>query len=211
MNKCNRCKSDNISISSDSKYHDIYKCKDCNYMTTKRIDECCRISYDIISIEHRNDNLIKIYKQCMNCGGAFKTKPLSHKKFSKEIRAEFSNSKFEEWKEDRALENKYLWEFINQSNYESSDYAKYINYLSSKEWKIKRDKVFERDLYICQECKSRNAEQVHHITYNNLFDEPLVDLVSVCKDCHVEIHKKLHNEDMKQLRIKIEENKKGIS
>jgi 5-methylcytosine-specific restriction endonuclease McrA len=66
---------------------------------------------------------------------------------------------------------------------------KYKAYLKSDKWKAKRKEVLERDDYTCQECGFR-AWQVHHLTYKNIFNEPLEDLISICGDCHRDIHNK---------------------
>jgi 5-methylcytosine-specific restriction endonuclease McrA len=63
----------------------------------------------------------------------------------------------------------------------------YKAYLKSPEWKAKRKQVLKRDNYICQECGDR-AWQVHHKTYKRIFNERLSDLISLCEDCHREIH-----------------------
>ena len=64
---------------------------------------------------------------------------------------------------------------------------KYNSYLSSQTWNLKRNKVFARDRGTCQACMSRKAEEVHHLTYDHVFNEPLFDLVAVCKECHLAI------------------------
>lgn len=69
---------------------------------------------------------------------------------------------------------------------------KYKNYMRSDEWKAKREERLEVDNYSCAMCGrdlSRCKLQVHHITYKNLGNEQLNDLVTVCGSCH----KKLHN------------------
>ena len=63
-------------------------------------------------------------------------------------------------------------------------WAKYNAYLCSPEWIAKRGAVLKRDSWLCQSCLSRPATQVHHLTYDHAFNEPLFDLVSVCKTCH---------------------------
>lgn len=210
MEKCNRCKSERLTIFLENKYHNLFKCLECGYMVQERIKECCRNVEEIVTIEHRQDNLIRLYHQCLNCGGAFRTKPLSHKAFSNKIRTEFSITKFDNWEINRENENIELQKVIRQNNYETSKYAKYVEYLSSIEWKSKREQILVRDNYTCQDCKIKPAEEVHHKTYDNLFNEPLEDLISLCKKCHTEIHKVLHIEEMKKIREQIEINKKNI-
>ena len=62
-------------------------------------------------------------------------------------------------------------------------------YLKSAQWKALRLATLKRDHYTCQQCGIDNVPlDVHHIHYNNLGDEPLEDLVCVCRSCHQEIH-----------------------
>jgi 5-methylcytosine-specific restriction endonuclease McrA len=64
----------------------------------------------------------------------------------------------------------------------------YKNYLESTKWRAKRLRVLRRDNFVCQKCKKQQATQVHHLTYKRIYNEPLTDLLSVCKDCHEKIH-----------------------
>ena len=59
----------------------------------------------------------------------------------------------------------------------------YHEYLLSWKWRRKRDKVLERDKHRCQYC-GNTASDVCHLTYENVFAEPLSDLISVCRECH---------------------------
>ena len=61
-------------------------------------------------------------------------------------------------------------------------------YIRSDKWKQKRKEVLKRDNYFCQSCGSEEHLNVHHMTYKHLGDEDLSDLITVCKDCHQEIH-----------------------
>ena len=68
----------------------------------------------------------------------------------------------------------------------------YHNYLKSEERKLKRNNRLLLDDYKCffhniKGCDSNNLH-VHHIHYDNVGNEMLEDLVTVCKDCHSEIH-----------------------
>lgn len=68
----------------------------------------------------------------------------------------------------------------------------YYDYLQTEKWHIKREAVLDRDNYICQAqlngCTMR-ASQAHHKTYEHIFDEPLFDLVAVCRACHQRLHR----------------------
>lgn len=66
----------------------------------------------------------------------------------------------------------------------------YKEYLKSEEWKEKKMKRIEHDKYRCKLCGSGKNLQVHHITYENFPNETIDDLVTVCRNCHIEIHEK---------------------
>tara|TARA_R110002020_G_scaffold50858_7_gene144124 strand:+ start:982 stop:1383 length:402 start_codon:yes stop_codon:yes gene_type:complete len=67
-------------------------------------------------------------------------------------------------------------------------WARYNKYLKSPVWAEKRRRVMERDNHLCQACCKRPAEQVHHLTYERVCNEPLFDLISICVICHNELH-----------------------
>ena len=62
-------------------------------------------------------------------------------------------------------------------------------YLESPHWKEKRKSALDRDgnLCICGE----QATCVHHKTYENLWCEPLSNLVALCRNCHDGYHGRL--------------------
>lgn len=71
---------------------------------------------------------------------------------------------------------------LNDTEY--SFWNQYSLYLQSDAWKHRRRLVLERDNNTCQACLSATAEEVHYLTYKHVFNEPLFDLVAVCKPCH---------------------------
>jgi 5-methylcytosine-specific restriction endonuclease McrA len=64
----------------------------------------------------------------------------------------------------------------------------YRGYLQSGEWQDLRERVFNRDNWICQGCLDAPAEETHHLTYERVGNEMLFDLISVCSNCHRQIH-----------------------
>lgn len=66
----------------------------------------------------------------------------------------------------------------------------YRLYLRSEQWFEKREKVLLRARYVCELCKEREASQVHHLTYERVFDERLEDLQALCVRCHKRAHKR---------------------
>lgn len=69
----------------------------------------------------------------------------------------------------------------------------YADYMKSEEWKWTRAERIKKDGYKCSMCGSAKNLCVHHITYENLGDEPLDDLITLCAKCH----KKIHDADLK--------------
>jgi 5-methylcytosine-specific restriction endonuclease McrA len=66
----------------------------------------------------------------------------------------------------------------------------YDDYLSSPEWRKKREAVLRRADFLCEGCGDATATQVHHLTYERVANEMLFDLVAVCPDCHNRLHAK---------------------
>lgn len=74
---------------------------------------------------------------------------------------------------------------------EKEDWQKqYKTYLGSTEWANKRQAVLRRASGICEGCFKQNATEVHHLTYENVGDELLFQLVALCGLCHEKAHKK---------------------
>lgn len=72
---------------------------------------------------------------------------------------------------------------------EGDDRAReYQAYLSSLEWKGRRSKVLARAQGMCEGCGDRKATEVHHLTYEHVFDEFLFELVALCRPCHERLH-----------------------
>lgn len=64
------------------------------------------------------------------------------------------------------------------------------DYLQSEAWQRKRYLVLKRDHWRCVYCGAR-ATQVHHLKYaKNIGREPIDWLVSICDECHKDIHKR---------------------
>lgn len=60
-----------------------------------------------------------------------------------------------------------------------------------KKWRVQ---VFERDKYICQSCgKIGGKLNAHHIKPFSVYPELRLDIdngITLCKECHIELHKK---------------------
>lgn len=65
--------------------------------------------------------------------------------------------------------------------YFSPEYRKYIH---SEAWRTRRKRALARAGHRCQVCGRTYWLQVHHISYQNLGNEPDVDLSVLCGECH---------------------------
>ena len=68
----------------------------------------------------------------------------------------------------------------------------YTTYIKSDAWKEKRNFVLIRDQNICQICGAK-AMDIHHLTYAHLENEYLFELISLCRDCHMNKYHKDKN------------------
>ena len=90
----------------------------------------------------------------------------------------------------------------------------YQSYLQSDRWLDLKDIALAAADYRCQLCNWGELEdlQVHHRTYENLdTDEELLDLIVLCKKCHLRFHdaedeyKRTKKSDWKAIREMVEE------
>jgi len=65
---------------------------------------------------------------------------------------------------------------------------KYQRYLASVEWQVKREKCKLRAGYKCERCGSPDGLEIHHVTYERLYNERDEDLQCLCKGCHQFMH-----------------------
>lgn len=71
--------------------------------------------------------------------------------------------------------------------------ANYYAYLKTPVWKEKRQETIVRDSGKCRLCNSSKSLHVHHRTYPKVYgEEPLGDLITLCKKCHDMFHGKRH-------------------
>ena len=76
----------------------------------------------------------------------------------------------------------------------------------SKEYKVWRKSVFERDEYTCQKCGQVGYElNAHHIKPYNQFKELATKKdngVTFCKECHIKFHSKYGKKDIGKKEVK---------
>jgi hypothetical protein len=167
----------------------------CKSLLNDKFEDCCKNPDTIFVIEHYGFNDKRIFKQCLNCGGAFRKDKFPLKTHIKFIESEFSVVNFDNWNSKRSDESRDIKKEFE--NFRQSKFYRYHVYLKSTEWKIIRDKVVERDNGMCLYCKTKPAQEVHHKHYKTIYKEKIDDLESVCSDCHRAIHKSVFAEVLK--------------
>lgn len=65
-----------------------------------------------------------------------------------------------------------------------SNYTDYKTYINSPEWKKKRERAFKLLGRKCQKCGNTKKLEVHHLTYDNLYNESVSDVEIVYNTCH---------------------------
>lgn len=95
-----------------------------------------------------------------------------------------------DWWENKDLRRKEVAEsFAQEANQRLSDRKKfYHEYLKSDAWKDKRRLVIHKQGDICQGCLNAAIDDIHHLSYDNLGDELLFQLVGLCRNCHKKTH-----------------------
>ena len=66
----------------------------------------------------------------------------------------------------------------------------YKHYLGTDEWMLLRYSALDRDSYACQQCGSPNNLEVHHTSYEGIYEMnfKLEQLTTLCEPCHKEEH-----------------------
>lgn len=68
-----------------------------------------------------------------------------------------------------------------------------MQYMQSPSWRKIRQKRLEKDKFRCQNIHVIGGKQgleVHHKSYVRLGNERLSDLITLCRRCHNDIHKR---------------------
>ena len=60
----------------------------------------------------------------------------------------------------------------------------YHDYLLSAHWQAVRRRALHRAGWKCQVCGGRSRLEVHHNSYENMFQEDDTDVVVLCHNCH---------------------------
>ena len=182
----------------------------------READKCCN-NTDTRFVKHENrDGRFQLRQQCQNCyaipSRSYKQEGTDMDLLPASCRRSEAAVVFTRHQESIAFRSEFRAVFTEETNVNAEilenkiGYDEYLEYLNSKEWRSKRLKVLERDKYVCQSCLSAEAKEVHHITYKHLKNEPLFELVSVCKPCHLNITRMDNGEDFTRIESKLYEN-----
>jgi len=60
-------------------------------------------------------------------------------------------------------------------------------YLKSEHWQNKREEKLQHNP-VCEMCGKKKGLQIHHLNYDNLENENISDLMTLCSKCHREAH-----------------------
>ena len=91
------------------------------------------------------------------------------------------------------LEHKYerdkqtTWHYNHVTRYRNDVKAKQNKFYHSKEWKLIRQEVLQRDYSLCRYCRSASGNVVDHIVpieYDSTRMRDLDNLATCCRDCH---------------------------
>jgi hypothetical protein len=195
--ECYNCKSKNLKINTIGRY-DAYCCKDCEYSSIVQ-NQCCSHQNKIFVRVEQGQGVVQ-RTACNRCKHIFGTAVKKDANFYKyplvtlerhlQIKEldESCYTMISDWVKCNL--EKYIQKKQFESQKESIEWWNMYNkYLLTEKWKEIRKKVLERENYICQGCLKNKAVQAHHLTYNNVTDELLFQLISVCLSCHNKLHK----------------------
>ena len=129
---------------------------------------------------------IQYVQQCQRCG-AKTSNPAPHREALANYGAQPPPRFDDELEERWQLMMEEAREGVMQK-FEDEFWAEYRIYLKSQAWKAKCQAVIKRAKGVCEGCCNAPAQQVHHLSYDNVFDELLFQLVALCTPCHTRLH-----------------------
>ena len=154
------------------------------------MSDCAHENTETRNMSHCN----QIKLQCLDCGQSVGN-AIKHASIDPETLATIQefDYEFRDLMNERRIEESRKAivarriEFEIQRPERKADYAEY---LKSNEWRQKRAQVIDRENGICQGCRQKRIQEIHHTTYENVRDELLFQLVGLCSDCHSKCHHK---------------------
>lgn len=157
----------------------------------KQFPDCDHPTKTLVWIKVGTDAISKqLREQCVNCGKP--TGPVLSHTHATHDTPWGDTSKYEARMAERQRLMSEAWDRL-EKRYEQKDdewWRRYTAYLESAEWHTKRRLVFKRCSGMCEGCGMRPAAEVHHLTYEHVFNEFLWELTAVCVPCHERAHRR---------------------
>ena len=143
-----------------------------------------------------SNGTVQIKEQCKTCGQAIGN-PISHAKFTPDDIAAmplFDRHLQSDWweshrqaqsvrMEEEGERRKAEWEEGREERA-----RRYAEYLDSPKWERIRRQKLRMTGGMCEGCGNAGASHVHHLSYANVGDELLFQLVTLCEPCHQKWH-----------------------
>jgi hypothetical protein len=140
------------------------------------------------------DYNISIKDKTRKCAGWNKGQNLpeeKREKLSKTRKRKFQNGELTHWNQGKHHSLK-TRKKISQSLLKGHE--RFDNYYG-KDWIIQRTSCLQRDNYMCQSCSSKEKLEVHHWEpYRFSYNNSLENLVTLCRECHNQIHNQYKQE-----------------
>ena len=154
-----------------------------------RARECLHDGPKEVRLFSASNGAIHCRYQCLTCGEPV-GQNLRKSNFESVSLDNFDLGLAERYKASRTAEADAITRrhLTKQSDKDIRISKQYQEYLQSPQWDEKRTKVLKRAGNICEGCGDERATQIHHRTYQHLFDEFLFELVALCPTCHARIH-----------------------
>lgn len=181
---CPKCNSIKIEKHESANYT-LYSCTICDRIFGQKISDpsqCCDYkNVKIVKLEMSNGKYRKA-ECCINCLKTYIN-----------VKKETPHYMTVSYEERQKLKNSGTTEFSNLYNsilQKRRHYKqRYHEYLSSEEWKKKRLERLKIDKFTCQNCGNKSSRlDVHHITYETLYNESINDIITLCHPCHFKLH-----------------------
>ena len=184
MEKCEVCGFEGEFVNEEYVGYDLIFCPDCY---NSRTESCNHERYGYA--KYFVGNGFRVQKFCSNCFSLFGC-AIKHSDVDTVNVKTIEKDKYDRWHNEQYEKFQKRFSKIKElhSLWQVAEYQrKHQEYLNSQVWKEKRQEVLNRDSYLCQACLKHRASEVHHLTYDHFGDEPLFDLISVCRQCHEKI------------------------
>jgi 5-methylcytosine-specific restriction endonuclease McrA len=153
-------------------------------------DEKCAHDWREIRRRVSSSGRVSFWAQCMVCGSCYGNAIARANVPDADNVPDFDPDLHKQWYAERQER----LDGVNQKHIRLQKAEKagwwrwYDQYLKSTAWRLRRDAVMTRAGGVCEGCRTRPAAQVHHLTYDNVGNEFLWELVAVCMPCHERLH-----------------------